>query len=682
VSFNHSAAPSLSVKTLYAIGETMQEQEKCSTKSKNNPNRLGHRWFVPKSPVKTSARAAADQRRQQGEADVTIILESPSSSSSSESSHVSKANGIPCWEHPKKVGAKSKMPTLNLNDMPLKSPRRKIQTSPVVRKPSHVGQVENQRGHPNFENLVPTLDLNDMPPKSPRRKIQTSPVVRKPSPVGQVEIQKRHPNFENLVITLRREDSVTSIGDLTFDESITYDMNYQRHQERTQRDRYMELNIERNRIADPRMHQPRRKKSTEERTRTSKSSKTKKSTSEVVRPGLDDYSSKPNSFSGQRPSMAELAKERTQAKSSKQARNDVGHVDNHSPNSATSERARIRRSTQIKGGESLSSSEMYGSVDYCAVEMSNSAIDFPSQRKMGERKQSNSKHKKKNRENESFEGSEVSGEPVSLSSLYNSWKGQSENASVPSSPCTLSGRSTLQMPSPIPSTRIGMDSMDNSNNTGTSYSVTQDDTNFIFGGTRVLELEQEQAMFNLAVRRSLEDLSSHSSMSGYSSQASRSTRDSAASSCDTGQHAVRLGRYQPQRPIIAYGGGNGSQQRSMLSGAGCHLAMIASNAHITRRPSTMVGEAMLQSIDDDSEEEEDLPYTAHADGETTFVWKRDPRTNRWYKKPVFANAVSTLSEEDRILEEAKQKSVRDAMSNSFVELQDTAATHFGACLHW
>lgn len=712
----------------------MQVQEqKSPTKTKNSSNRL-RGWLVPKSPVKAASttNGGSTQQTRNGEHDVPVTIESPSSSSASITSLGSKANGMPSWEHPKKDGGTSRMPTIDLNNLPPKSPRRQISQTMVPMSPA----------------------------------VRTSSAGKRTSPRPHIEPHHRmHPNFENMIITVKREDSVKSLGELTFDGSVAYDMGYQKHQERLQRQKQKKSRQVVRTPGEPCTPPPRRNKLTEETIKMRKSSSSKKkSTSDIVLPGLDDDASKASSgrvhgsaFAGparekvkkkrieatasdsqdqaenhrsrqvvrkpgepctpppRRNKMTEeMSKMRKSSSSKKKSTSDIAppaldddaskssigsvrgpdfagpareklekkrikatasdsqdQADKHRLMTKPPERARVRGTSRIICVDSPCSSAKHCTVDFGASEKSLNVIELESPHRKP-------KKSMKARETEAFEESELSIEPVSLSNLYNNWREQSENASVHSSPCTASSRSTLQMPSPpTPSastSHIRFDANDSTNNTGTSFSATQDDTSYIFGSevaarcTKNLEREQEEAMFNLAVLRSLED-SSHSSMTGFSSQMSQGS--GTASSCDTGQHVVRNGlSYQPQ--LIR---ANRSQQgRPALTGAGCHLAMIAGAGNM---------KSMLECLDDDSEEE-DLPYTApsQARGEVAFIWKRDQQTNRWYKKPVFTNTTSALSDDDTLFEEAMQRSIRDALQSSFAELQDTAATQFGACRHW
>jgi hypothetical protein len=176
-------------------------------------------------------------------------------------------------------------------------------------------------------------------------------------------------------------------------------------------------------------------------------------------------------------------------------------------------------------------------------------------------------------------------------------------------------------------------------------------------------LEQEREMIELAMERSLGDFSSGSSFSGYSLPSVTSNND--YSSINSSMAVRRYHRYSPTRRAYGSMGANGSN--ADLQGAGCHLAMIAS------RGNSAPGR-MLHAIEDDSDEDvASVPgFAGSPPVQAAFVWKKDSRTNRWYKKPIPANIAPGLSEEEKLLEEVKERSVKEAMATSFEELRQIA----------
>jgi hypothetical protein len=182
---------------------------------------------------------------------------------------------------------------------------------------------------------------------------------------------------------------------------------------------------------------------------------------------------------------------------------------------------------------------------------------------------------------------------------------------------------------------------------------------------RLAALEQEREMIELAMERSLGDFSSGSSFSGYSLPSGTSND---YSSINSGMAIRRNHRYSPTRRV--YGSIGAYGKNTDLKGAGCHLAMIASNGKAVSGRSR----SMLHAIEDDSDEDEAIVpgHSGSRPAQADFVWKKDAKTNRWYKKPIPANTASELSEEEKLLEAVKERSVKEAMATSIEELRQIA----------
>jgi hypothetical protein len=411
-----------------------------------------------------------------------------------------------------------------------------------------------------------------------------------------------------MIVVFTREDSLKSIGELTFDESFQFDEEYQKHQRRLLR-----------------------------------KEKGKKDTVDRIQNIEAPVST------GKLPKQEELVRTRTTDKKPKETENAATQ---EAENAATN-------SFKPNGSRHHLSTNGYGDMN----------------------QRSPAKVTKKSKPQptklDAFDGSEVSGGSVSLSDLYSCWKSQT-SASMLSGSCNAASRTTT----PSPPTGSHAEGRSKHTFVRTDSSTTEEDACYIFGAESSSrskadhEREQEEFILSLVLQRSLEDHSSSSSISGFSG----STQNSDLHSLDTGQHAIRNPAFrQRQRPPQRSG--------SRLGSAGCHLAMVSSDQNGARIPPTTTRPtSILQAMDNESDDEEDIPFAApsHAQRQSTFVWKRDVRSNKWYKKPVFASAPSTNSEEDSMLEAAMQQSARDALANSFIELQLAAVSPLkpSKCRHW
>lgn len=441
-----------------------------------------------------------------------------------------EANGIPSWEHP---GA--------LED--LKSSR------PVDR---------------------------DASPRSPRRRILCNQVLVPPSPASTKASPKkqgrRRPNFENLVIVLDRQDSDQSLGELTYDGSVAFDMEYQSKKSK-----------------------PPKEVTTSPSTRSKQEKKSKKK-----------RKSKPEK------------KTKGKAKAPK-----------------------CKQDEQLSGSPRLNHSfETLTTAEQTDVDsIDTDKVSSPQRRKGGKK----------------AEALEACSSPLGLSEIYECWKD--------SSVASCQGLEKDDAKFIFDDNSISMNGSVASSRAGDSVSSRSQ-----------LEIDQETVLVEMALQRSLQDFSSQGSLAsslGASDSTLSCSLGTSVRCCATGPSSRK--HHSPSRtvdPSDAYGLSPQKRHRQRpalqqkLSWAGCHLAMLGNKEH---NRSAVAGSSILSAYDHSSNHEEEDEAILNYE-QPKFLWKRDARTKRWYKKPILSSDVCE-DEEQSILEEATRQSVKEALATSFDELK-------------
>jgi hypothetical protein len=197
---------------------------------------------------------------------------------------------------------------------------------------------------------------------------------------------------------------------------------------------------------------------------------------------------------------------------------------------------------------------------------------------------------------------------------------------------------------------------------------------------------QEEALLALALERSLADLGSQCDADSSHCSNSLDSHSSSAHSSINRANAQNLRKFR--------GSTRGSRQgarttSSQLTGAGCHLSMIANNMKASRPPRRNKLSPMLGLKRADSSEEFDLlgpPSSSSAASSKAppskpgddFVWERCVETKRWYKRPIKAQVDK--SEDECMFEQVAELSMRDALKTSLGELQ--AVSKVRHTRHW
>lgn len=234
---------------------------------------------------------------------------------------------------------------------------------------------------------------------------------------------------------------------------------------------------------------------------------------------------------------------------------------------------------------------------------------------------------------------------LSLQELYSSWKQDDNNTADTgclSSPCAHSNSEISSI-------------------TGCM------DEEYVFGPANssspkveqhVLQM-QEEALIQLALERSVHDFSQ--SNSTFSDSNCSSTMDSY--SCGpTADMRARPKIPKPPKP-----GAKSKYGMVGLGGAGCHLSMMGSQ--VPRKTGEDMTAKMLQTTDNPSDDEDDNILPSIAVSDSTYIWKRDPESNKWYKKPVASKTVIQKSEDDMMMQRVSELSMKDCLATSLNELQ-------------